>query len=941
MPYGAPTVTVAGGTDFSDFYDWWRANFAQASNCEDGSATCASWGSAYWGSTNTGYGDALSYVPETAWNDSCAGSLVAYVAGPDYTGAEYCSALTASYIDGTVDGGSGGFSTHYTVPAYQSGILGYSGSMRAQPDISAFASDGYWNHALVFCDSYSNSSDPNAPGSNGIPVTNCASSSTFGYAGGTSFVAPSLAGIAGLLRTATGSRQGLLNPALYALAKAQFTASATQSACYSNGQSSNIGVTAGLPNSSECIFNDVTTGNNDVPCAADSTECYVNSSGAQFGMLSLEGAGSLETAYPSTAGYDEATGIGTLNVYNLITKWNTVFPSTTMLTANPMAIASNGSTVLTATVTTSVPAGSTYTPAVDGTVSFNAGSTVLGSCTPSGGGCTLTVNGAALQSGANLVTATFVSGSYATSTSSSVTVTVGTSLEAQTISFTQPATQSYGVGSITLAATASSGLAVSYAVISGPGTVSGSTLTITGAGSIVVQAMQAGNSSYEAAIPVSVTVTVNPAVLTVTANNASMVSGQALPNFSYTINGYVNGDPSTVVSGTATLMTTATSNSPAGTYPITFATESLSASNYTFSYVSGTLTISSLKAQAITFSQPATQSYGVGSITLAATGGGSSNPVMFTVLSGPGTVSGSTLTITGAGSIVVQATQSGNSSYAAATPVNVTVTVNPAVLTVTANNASMVSGQALPSFSYAITGYVNGDPSTVVSGTATLMTTATSNSPAGTYPITFATESLTASNYTFSYVSGTLTISSAAVPNYSVTANPTTLSIPQGQSGTTTITLTGSNGYDGSVSFSCGSLPAGMSCSFAPSSLTAPTDGSAVNSVLTVTTSAASARLNRGSSRPVLAVYWTMGFGIFGFVLAGGGARRKRLWRIGWLVLSLALAFAMTGCGAGGSSSGGTPVSSSIITVSALASGNGPQPYTTTQTLSLTVNVTQ
>jgi len=91
----------------------------------------------------------------------------------------------------------------------------------------------------------------------------------------------------------------------------------------------------------------------------------------------------------------------------------------------------------------------------------------------------------------------------------------------------------------------------------------------------------------------------------------------------------------------------------------------------------------------------------------------------------------------------------------------------------------------------------------------------------------------------------------------------------------------------------------------------------------------------------MLAVIWTMGFGIFGLVLAGGGARRKGLWMIGLIVLSLALAFIMTGCGAGGSSSGGTPIGGSTITVSAVASGNGIQPATPTQTLSLTVNVTQ
>ena len=329
-------------------------------------------------------------------------------------------------------------------------------------------------------------------------MTSCTSNSTFGYAGGTSFVAPSLAGVTGLLVTSTGSRQGMLNPALYALAKAQFTASATKSACYSNGQTSNTGVTKGLPNASTCIFNDVTTGNNDVPCRVGSTDCYVDI-GATYGMLSLNGASSLKAAYPSTAGYDEATGIGTLNVYNLISKWNTVFTSTTALAASPTTIAASGSTTLTATVTGGVPAGATYTPAVNGSVNFAAGSTALGSCTLSGGGCTLAVNGTSLQTGANSIAATFVgSGNYPASTSSLVTVTVGASLKTQTITFTNSMTQTYGVGSITLTATGGgSGNPVTFSVQSGPGTLSGSTLTITGAGSIVVQASQAGNGSYQ------------------------------------------------------------------------------------------------------------------------------------------------------------------------------------------------------------------------------------------------------------------------------------------------------------------------------------------------------------------------------------------------------------------------------------------------------------
>ena len=106
-------------------------------------------------------------------------------------------------------------------------------------------------------------------------------------------------------------------------------------------------------------------------------------------------------------------------------------------------------------------------------------------------------------------------------------------------------------------------------------------------------ASQAGNATYAAATPVQQTLTVNKASLTVTANNAGMVYGQPVPSFTYTITAFVNGDTSAVVSGTATETTTATSASPVGTYPITFSTESLAAANYTFTYVNGTLTISS------------------------------------------------------------------------------------------------------------------------------------------------------------------------------------------------------------------------------------------------------------------------------------------------------------------------------------------------------------
>lgn len=404
--FGSPLVTVTGGTDFQDYYD----------SLEGGAAE-----STYWSSTNSAhYGDALSYVPETTWNSSCASSILTKFEG--FTGAGFCA--TGNYTSGQVVGGSGGISTHYAVPSWQTGTSGYSNSMHSQPDIAGFASSGFWGHALLFCDS--NPSDTAQSG--------CTSTSNFGEAGGTSFVAPYMAGVFGLLRTATGSRQGVLNPALYALARAQYAAAATKTACYANGQTSNTGVTTGLP-AAGCIFNIITTSNNDVPCAAGSTSCFVNS-GQPYGMLSLTGSSSLTVAYPSTTGFDQATGLGSVNVSNLIANWNTAFTSSTTLSANPTSISSTQSTQLTGTVTGGTPTGYVDTPpAVTGTVTFKAGTTVVGSCALSSGSCSTMVSASSLQSGANSMSAIFGgSGTYPSSTSSIVTVTVTATVSLPTVS---------------------------------------------------------------------------------------------------------------------------------------------------------------------------------------------------------------------------------------------------------------------------------------------------------------------------------------------------------------------------------------------------------------------------------------------------------------------------------------------------------------------------
>ena len=96
------------------------------------------------------------------------------------------------------------------------------------------------------------------------------------------------------------------------------------------------------------------------------------------------------------------------------------------------------------------------------------------------------------------------------------------------------------------------------------------------------------------------------------------------------------------------------------------------------------------------------------------------------------------------------------------TYVSGTVPVTAATLTVTANNQTMPFGSAVPTLTATITGFVDGQTlaTSGVTGWPVCTTTATSMTPAGTYPITCTIGTLTATNYTFAFVSGTLTITS-------------------------------------------------------------------------------------------------------------------------------------------------------------------------------------
>jgi hypothetical protein len=105
----------------------------------------------------------------------------------------------------------------------------------------------------------------------------------------------------------------------------------------------------------------------------------------------------------------------------------------------------------------------------------------------------------------------------------------------------------------------------------------------------------------------------------------------------------------------------------------------------------------------------------------------------------------------------VTAVDSSDNSYAGNSG-NRGLTVAKALLTVTAVNETRKQGAANPALTYTITGFVNGDKSTVVKGKPTLSTTAVKTSPVGSYPINVALGTLSVSNYYFTLVPGKLTV---------------------------------------------------------------------------------------------------------------------------------------------------------------------------------------
>lgn len=194
---------------------------------------------------------------------------------------------------------------------------------------------------------------------------------------------------------------------------------------------------------------------------------------------------------------------------------------------------------------------------------------------------------------------------------SAQTFTFNVAPAAQTISFAPPVSVVYGASPLALTATSTSGLPVSFSLVSGPARLSGSTLTFLAAGSVVVQATQAGDASYTAATPVLQTILVKPAPLSIAITGQTIVFGTALPSSYPThVTGLVNGD---TIGGTLLLTFVYTPNvAPVpggGVYNISATLSGTAAADYALTVVPGKLTVTPAAASiSLATSQPTVNS---------------------------------------------------------------------------------------------------------------------------------------------------------------------------------------------------------------------------------------------------------------------------------------------------------------------------------------------
>jgi autotransporter-associated beta strand protein len=267
---------------------------------------------------------------------------------------------------------------------------------------------------------------------------------------------------------------------------------------------------------------------------------------------------------------------------------------------------------------------------------------------------------------------------------------------------------------------------------------------------IVMRKGGMGTSNYRLVFNNSGKLTVNKAILDVTAEDKTMTYGDALPSFTFNLAGFVNGDNASVVSGTPDF--SSESNPAVGNYSIKATKGSLSANNYDFNFIDGYLTVGNASLtltaddKTITYGETPVLTYRIEGFV---------NGDDISDVNGNPDLSVNSL-FAGAHTINISSGSLSSANYGFDNQVSGTLTVKKAALKVTAKDTSKVKGSANPVFELAYDGFIGNDNVDSIDVKPIIECSATDTSASGTYPIKVSNGS--DNNYEMEYIAGTLTI---------------------------------------------------------------------------------------------------------------------------------------------------------------------------------------
>ena len=360
----------------------------------------------------------------------------------------------------------------------------------------------------------------------------------------------------------------------------------------------------------------------------------------------------------------------------------------------------------------------------------------------------------------------------------------------------------------------------------------------------------------------------------------------------------------------------------------------------TVDYVSstGTNTITVNPAPLTVTAANASRTYGSANPALTATATGSVNG---DVITASATTSATASSAVGTYSIVPSAAGTNLARYTV-NSVNGTLTVTQAAAAtaISSSATTVVTGTSI-TFTVTVTSAASGTPTgsvTFMNGGAALATVPLTGSSAGY--TTSALTSIGSYSITAVYsgdvnfagsVSPALTQVVTGVPDFSFSSAASALTIQRGQSGTTALTITPTNGYSQPVTFSCTGLPSYATCSFSPASITPA--GTPATTQLTIATTASSAMLHEKSASRGS---WGIALG-FLLCLSPAVLRVRSRTPLGLLALLAAvLSIQLTGCGSSTNNSTPTNQSSQISVVASSGTGTGASQHVVALTITTT-----